>query len=274
MELSQSVSQWLSDIERKLTVEDVQLTFLPIMEDRFQTFKVNTTPELDFYLNYLIINWLIFFLKDIQNDLREKRSNLEFIQQAAEELYVSTNNSDVSAQIRTDVKSLRTRYQHLSDTIGERLARLDKMIGELKAYQDEYASAANRLKTIESNLQIEHHTTGAPFGSTYGKTLEEQLNNLKQVKSDLEVMSANVNRLNERAQRYVYSSHAEPRFTAKMRSDINEINEKLNQLRAVCSEKHYVLEVNTDYFNSFSLIFIFCFSNIWDRKANFILCYL
>lgn len=149
----------------------------------------------------------------------------------------------MSTQIRTDVKSLRTRYQHLSDTIGERIARLDKMISELRGYQDEYVSTSKRLKAIENNLQIEHHTSGAPFSSTFGKTLEEQLNNLKQVKLDLEVISASINRLNERAQRYVYSSNAEPKFTAKMRADINEINEKLNQLRATCSEKHYVLEV-------------------------------
>ena len=41
MELSQSISQWLADIERKLNADDLQLTFLPILEDRFQTFKVN-----------------------------------------------------------------------------------------------------------------------------------------------------------------------------------------------------------------------------------------
>lgn len=121
---------------------------------------------------------------------------------------------------------------------------MDKMITELKSYQDEYLTTSNRLKQIESNLQIEHHTSGGPFGSTYGKTLEEQLNNVKQVKNDLDVQSAQVNRLNERAQRYVYSSHAEPRFTAKMRSDINDVNEKLNQLRTICSEKQYGYEVN------------------------------
>jgi methyl-accepting chemotaxis protein len=187
-----------------------------------------------------LISLVLIKQKDIQTELREKRSNLEFIQQSAEELYVSTNSSEVSAQIRADVKSLRTRYQHLSDTIGERLTRLDKMIGELRSYQEEYASVANRLKTIESNLQIEHHTTAA---SSYGKTLEEQLGNLKQVKSDLDATTISVNRLNERAQKYVYSSNAETKFTAKMRQDVNEVNDKLNQLRENFSKKHYGLEV-------------------------------
>lgn len=176
--------------------------------------------------------------------MREKRSNLEFIQQSAEELY----NSETSHQIRADVKSMRIRYQHLADTIGDRINRLERMIADLKIYQEELLNTSNKLKNIETNLQIEHHTTASPFGSSYGRTLEEQLNNLKQVKFDIESLSTNINKLNEKSKKYLYaSSNVEPKFSSKMRADINEINDKLDKLRADCSAKHYVLKVRIHY---------------------------
>lgn len=162
------------------------------------------------------------------------------MQRIADEFY-ATSITETSIEIRNDAKSVKNRYQILVESINERINKLEKLIGDLREYQEEYLNNVNRLKNIETNLQIEHHSS-QPYGSTYGKTLEEQLNNLKQVKYDLETQSASINRLNERAQKYLYSTNADLKFTTKMRTDINEINEKLNQLRSVCIKKQYVLE--------------------------------
>jgi chromosome segregation ATPase len=113
------------------------------------------------------------------------------------------------------------------------------MLVDLRKYQDEYLKTLTVLKRAETNLQIEHHGSTA---ATYGKTLEEQLNNLKQVRYDLESLSSNVSRLNDLAGKLLGIPHQNIRFTSKLKSDINELNEQLNQLRSVHLKKQYNLE--------------------------------
>jgi dystrophin len=145
----------------------------------------------------------------------------------------------VSAQMRNDLKNLRTRFQHLTDAVADRLARLDRMVADVRKYNDEYLKTLALLKRTETNLQIEHHTASH---ASYGKTLEEQLNNLKQVRYDLDSLSSSVCKLNDMAGKLLGTPNHSVRFTAKLKADINELNEKLNQLRSVHLKKQYHLE--------------------------------
>jgi DNA repair exonuclease SbcCD ATPase subunit len=204
-------------LEKSLKIDlEVQLTFLPQMEEK------------------------LISLRDTQNDVRDKRTTCEQLQHEFDQL---SSKQISNAQMRFDLKQLRSRYENFNEQVSERCAKLEKLINELTKFQDEYLKVVNRVKLVETNLNIEHHTT-IPFGSSsYGKTLEEQLNNLKQVKFDLDSnLSTQVNRLNESAQRLLYAPHADIKFTSKLRSDINELNEKLNQLRHLHLKKQYNLE--------------------------------
>ncbi len=180
--------------------------------------------------------------KDLQNDLRDKRLTIDFIQKSSDEL-AAKSTPDISLQLKSDMKSLRSHYQSLNDIVNERIGRLEKLIGDLRKFHDDYARTLTALNRIDANLQIEHHIAGGSNDSvSHGKSIEAQLSNLKQVKLDLDALYASVNQLNEQTQRYLYAPHADPKFTAKLKSDINDLNDKLAHLRNVYTKKQYHLE--------------------------------
>ena len=216
------MSEWLLRAEKSLREEEVKLTFLPEMEEQHQKYK------------------------DLQSTIsREKKSLLEQIQQEYDEIYsksISASQDLVSPQMRSDLKTLQTRYQSMSDAVGERLTKLERMISDLRKYQDEFIKTLNHLKQIETNLQIEHQSSSGFGSASYGKSLEEQLANLKQVKYDLESLSSNVGRLNDLAGKLLGTPNHNARFTAKLKADVNDLNEKVNQLRSLHLKRQYHLE--------------------------------
>lgn len=150
---------------------------------------------------------------------------------------ISKWSQESSNQFRMDVKIVKSRYQNLGDLVNERISNLEKLISELKLFQDDYMRTANSLKRAESNLQLEH-------GSNLSATIQEQLINLKQTKNDLEILSLDVNRLNEHAQKYLsFSNSADFKFISKLKNDLNDLNEKFTKLRNTCLNRQYNLEV-------------------------------
>ena len=141
------------------------------------------------------------------------------------------------------MKSLKSHYQSLGDIVAERIARLEKLISDLRQFHDAQARSLASLNRAETSLQIEHHSSSSSATTTRDKTsLEAQLVHLKQVKLDLDQLHANLNQLSEQAQRYLYAPHADAKFTLKLKSDLNEMSDKLAQLRSVHSRKQYALE--------------------------------
>lgn len=212
--------EWLIKTEKSLQDDEIRLNFLPELEDQQQKYR------------------------DLHILIKEKKVYMDQIQQELDSLYtrsLSINQDLVTSQMRNDMKQLRTRYQNLNETVVERQVRLDRMVNDLRRFHDEYVKTLNLLNRIETNLQIEHHSS-TPFGASYGKTLEEQLSNLKQVKYDLESLNSNVSRLNELAQKLLGTPNAHIKFCAKLRSDISDLNEKLNQLKSMQLKKQYSLE--------------------------------
>ena len=200
-------------------------------------------------LDQLTLNLIVlfkFFLqpkkKDLQNDLRDKRLSIDFIQKSSDEL-AAKSTPELALKLKNDIKSLRSHYQSLNDIVNDRITRLDKLISDLRKFQDDYSRTLTSLNRIDANLQIEHHIAGGSGDSiSHGKSIEAQLSNLKQVKYDLDTLYTSVNQLNEQTQKYLYAPHADPKFTSKLKSDINELNDKLAHLRNVYTKKQYHLE--------------------------------
>lgn len=177
--------------------------------------------------------------------MRDKRLSIDFIQKSSDEL-ATKSTPEQALQLKTDMKSLRSHYQSLNDIVNDRITRLDKLISDLRKFQDDYSRTLTSLNRIDANLQIEHHIAGGSGGGgdsiSHGKSIEAQLSNLKQVKYDLDTLYTSVNQLNEQTQKYLYAPHADPKFTIKLKSDINELNDKLAHLRNVYTKKQYHLE--------------------------------
>lgn len=173
--------------------------------------------------------------------MKDKKLSIDFLQKSSDDL-ASKSTPEIAIQLKSDMKSLKSHYLNLFDIVTEKINRLEKLISDLKKFQDDFVRALNSLNRIDTNLQIEHHAS-AQSSSIHGKTIEAQLSNLKQVKLDLDNLYSNVNSLNEQAQKYLYAPNADNKFTSKLKIDINELNDKLSNLRNIFTKKQYTLEV-------------------------------
>jgi DNA repair exonuclease SbcCD ATPase subunit len=176
----------------------------------------------------------------MQNDIRDKKLNLEYIQRSGDE-FSSKSSPEASFQLKSELRQLKSRYQSLNEQCNERVNRLEECIRGLKQFQDDYMRALNTLNRIEAHLQIEHHAS-SPFGSAHGKSIEAQRENLNSVKQDLDLLHMSLLRLNEHSQRLLYSSKTDLKFTAKLKTDMNDLNEKLSQLMEIYVRKQNNLE--------------------------------
>jgi len=143
---------------------------------------------------------------------------------------------EVGVQLRSEQKSLRSRYQLLVDTIAERILKLERMIADYKLFHDDFMRTVNWLNRIEASLQVENQALASK------SSLDNQVNHMNQVKSDLENAYANLNKLNEQAQRFLYAPNVDLKFSSKLKADLNELNEKLAHMRTAYSKKSYELE--------------------------------
>jgi hypothetical protein len=224
----QSMIDWLNHIEKLFIHDDIQITFVPILEDKLQGLKVIFIS----YKNNFWFFWLInYFIKDIQNDLNDREANIEFL---------NRNAGDDPASLEFN-KTLKSQYEYLNQSLNERITILTNFINELKLFNEDYNRLLNSLNRIDANLQIEHHGS-TPFGSVHGKTLEAQLSNLKQVKVDLESLNSSIDALNAQSQKYLFAKNIDLKYSSKLKLDMNTLNDKISQLRIVYTRKLFQLE--------------------------------
>ena len=144
---------------------------------------------------------------------------------------------DLSHQLRSDIKTLKSRFQKLSDLVSERIVKIEKLIAELKHFENDFAKCWNSLSTIQANLELELQTLST------GKAIEAQLDNLRIFKHDLDSVQSGLNKVNEQSDKFMYSGNADVKFMTKLRNDVNEINEKFNYLKNSIAKKQFNLEV-------------------------------
>ena len=162
------------------------------------------------------------------------------LQQNADEL-ASKSTVELNYKLKSDLKLLKSDYQNLTDSVSERLNKLERLIGDLKKLDDDYTRQQNALNKTEAQLQIEHHSS-VSHGLTHGKSIEIQLDHLKQVKYEIESLQSNMFKLNEQCEKYFYSSNVDQKFITKLKTDSSTLNEKFTQIKSVYSKKQSTLE--------------------------------
>jgi len=170
----------------------------------------------------------------LQNEIREKSSNIDYLQQNAEEI-ASKSTVELNVQIKSDIKHLKSRYQNIIDSVADRIDRLERLISDLKQFDSEYRRVLNNLNKIEAHAQIEHHGSTS-FGLSHGKSIQAELENLKQIKYDLDNLQPDIRKVNESSEKYLYElspskqQRVDQKFQNKLKDDLILINEKSLQL--------------------------------------------
>ncbi len=187
----------------------------------------------------------------MQNEIKIKNSNIEFLQQTVDELE-SQSTAELNIEMKTDLKQLKNRHQNLIDSVSERINKLEKLINDLRQFDEDYMRMLNSLNKIEAHAQIEHHSSSTS-GLSHGKSLEAQMDILKQMKFDLDNLHPSMRKLNEQSEKYLYemnrvnilsAANTENKFQIKLKEDIIAINEKFKQLYKNHAKTLSNLEVN------------------------------
>ena len=148
---------------------------------------------------------------------------------------ISKSTVDLNTKLKSELQQLKGRYQNLIESIAERVNRLEKLINELKQYEEDYIRMLSSLNKIENQAQIEHYA----HGSNNGKSVEAQLDTLKQIKYELDSLHPSMRKLNEQSEKYLYemnkvnilsAANTENKFQLKLKDDIITLNEKFKQL--------------------------------------------
>lgn len=151
------------------------------------------------------------------------------------------SNQDLASQLRNEGEFFEMRIQKIETALREKIDKTQNAIDDLKHYQNEYNKVITEIKRIDANLQIEHHATS---NSVLEKTLNEQLNILKQVKNDIDSLSAKITNLNDLSKKYLLYSHSiDNNFQNRLKQDLFDLNENFSRLKNTYANKKFNLEV-------------------------------
>ena len=73
--------------------------------------------------------------QDLQGDLADQSSNLEYINKTGEELNQKAENKQRAEKLKEDLKALNLRWSDISVAINQLVEKLDNTIEQLNQYQ-------------------------------------------------------------------------------------------------------------------------------------------
>jgi hypothetical protein len=150
---------------------------------------------------------------------------------------------DQQQQLRNDLQLIKQRYADISELCEDRCVKLDKVIQDIKQYQDEYIKTQLWLNRLESLIVDENVTA---FGDA--RQMQTQIEQCKIVQKDLESIRTTVNKLNDYVRHLHLASSAssqsnDTKFLNKIKIDMNEVNKKLTDLVDINLKQKTALQV-------------------------------
>lgn len=176
------------------------------------------------------------FQQNLINEISEHKTSYDYLQLNIDDV-TSRASPELAATLTSEFKSLQTRYSEVKRTVDERKVRIEKAIHDLKIFQEDYNKAFNWISRIEAFIMSEQAAIGD------AKLLNTQVEQLKNIAKDIESIQMIINRLNEIAKELL-SAQCDIKFAAKLKSDINELNEKMNNLVLLNKRHNQNLNVN------------------------------
>ncbi|RNA28906.1 dystrophin, partial [Brachionus plicatilis] len=175
---------------------------------------------------------------EFQSELNEKKYSINNYCSNLENF--AKSNKDLASQLRDESEFFEMRIQKIESVVREKVDKINNAIDDLKKYQNEFGKVLTELKRIDANLQVEHHATS---NSALEKTLNEQLNVLKQVKYEIDQLSAKINYLNDLSKKYLLYSHSiDSNFQNKLKQELFDLNENFSKLKNTYANKKFNLE--------------------------------
>ncbi|KAF7251287.1 Dystrophin, partial [Varanus komodoensis] len=197
-----TVLSWIQQSEAKLSIPQVIVTELEIMEQRLRE------------------------LKTLQNSLQEQQSGLNYLSTTVEELSKKAP-AEVSQKYRSEIQGILGRWKKLSSQLVENSQKLEEQITKLQQFQNDTKTLKKWMAEVDVFLKEEWPALGD------SEALEKQLEQCTALVNDIQTIQPSLNSVNETGKKMKII--AEPEFASRLQTKLKELN---TQWDHICEQAH------------------------------------
>uniref|UniRef100_A0A8D2Q6S3 Dystrophin n=1 Tax=Varanus komodoensis TaxID=61221 RepID=A0A8D2Q6S3_VARKO len=201
-ETMNTVLSWIQQSEAKLSIPQVIVTELEIMEQRLRE------------------------LKTLQNSLQEQQSGLNYLSTTVEELSKKAP-AEVSQKYRSEIQGILGRWKKLSSQLVENSQKLEEQITKLQQFQNDTKTLKKWMAEVDVFLKEEWPALGD------SEALEKQLEQCTALVNDIQTIQPSLNSVNETGKKMKII--AEPEFASRLQTKLKELN---TQWDHICEQAH------------------------------------
>ncbi|XP_078330229.1 dystrophin-like isoform X4 [Crassostrea virginica] len=198
LEAMEALLKWITHMESLLASETFQVSESEVMEEQLKQFKT------------------------LQQDLQEHQGSLEYINKTGRELIVKSGPHDKAQTMEKNLDSLNSRWNQVSRQINSRLSKLQRVIGQIKQYQNQSIGLTRWMEELGVFLHAPDPATGDI------PNLTAQLAESNGVKDDISTLQQNVNNIQDLCRQL--TEEGDPEFTRNMTQEVTMLQEKWNKV--------------------------------------------
>ncbi|XP_042314822.1 dystrophin isoform X11 [Sceloporus undulatus] len=212
-ETMNTILLWIQQSEAKLSIPQVTVAELEIMEQRLRE------------------------LKALQSSLQEQQNGLNYLSTTAEEMSRKAP-AEVSQRYRSEIEGIHGRWKKLSAQLVENSQKTEELITKLKQFQNDTKTLKKWMAEVDVFLKEEWPALGD------SEALEKQLEQCTALVNDIQTIQPSLNSVNENGKKM--KNEAEPEFASKLQSELKELNAQWDHICQQAYAKKTALKSGLD----------------------------
>uniref|UniRef100_A0A8D0EDL3 Calponin-homology (CH) domain-containing protein n=1 Tax=Salvator merianae TaxID=96440 RepID=A0A8D0EDL3_SALMN len=205
-ETMNTILLWIQQAEAKLTIPQVTVTELEIMEQRLRE------------------------LKALQSSLQEQQNGLNYLSTTVEKMSRKAP-TEVSHKYQSEIEGILGRWKKLSAELVENCQKLEEMITKLKQFQNDTKTMKKWMAEVDVFLKEEWPALGD------SEALEKQLEQCTALVNDIQTIQPSLNSVNDIGKKM--KNEAEPEFALKIQTELKDLNAQWDH---ICQQVPYSLK--------------------------------
>ncbi|XP_053242944.1 dystrophin isoform X7 [Podarcis raffonei] len=212
-ETMNTILLWIHQSEAKLSIPQVTVTELEIMEQRLRE------------------------LKALQSSLQEQQNGLNYLSTTVEEMSKKAP-AEVSQKYQSEIEGIHGRWKKLSTQLTENCQKLEELITKLQQFQNDSKTLKKWMAEVDVFLKEEWPALGD------SEALEKQLEQCTALVNDIQTIQPSLNSVNEIGKKM--KNEAEPEFSVKIQTELKELNAQWDHICQQAYAKKAALKSGLD----------------------------
>ncbi|XP_077783517.1 dystrophin isoform X4 [Podarcis muralis] len=212
-ETMNTILLWIHQSEAKLSIPQVTVTELEIMEQRLRE------------------------LKALQSSLQEQQNGLNYLSTTVEEMSKKAP-AEVSQKYQSEIEGIHGRWKKLSTQLTENCQKLEELITKLQQFQNDSKTLKKWMAEVDVFLKEEWPALGD------SEALEKQLEQCTALVNDIQTIQPSLNSVNEIGKKM--KNEAEPEFSLKIQTELKELNAQWDHICQQAYAKKAALKSGLD----------------------------